>query len=153
MVIRRCAASTRGDLKLHIVARGKLGRGPEADLIARYAKRISWPFAVTELPDAGGKMPALAPGTVIVALDESGEQLGSVALAQRIEGWRDSGVRECRFLIGAADGLSDSERADAALLLSFGRLTWPHMLARAMLTEQLWRVTSIIAGHPYHREG
>ena len=153
MVIRRCAASARGGLKLHIVARGKLGRGPEADLIARYAKRISWPFAITELPDTGGKMLALAPGTVIVALDESGEQLGSVALAQRIEGWRDSGVRECRFLIGAADGLSDSERADAALLLSFGRLTWPHMLARAMLTEQLWRVTSIIAGHPYHREG
>jgi 23S rRNA (pseudouridine1915-N3)-methyltransferase len=62
-------------------------------------------------------------------------------------------VKEARFLIGAADGLSSEERESATLLLSFGRATWPHMLARAMLVEQLWRATSIIAGHPYHREG
>jgi 23S rRNA (pseudouridine1915-N3)-methyltransferase len=140
-------------LKLHIVARGKMGRCPEADLIERYAKRLNWPFAVTELPDIGGKAPALPPQSVIVALDETGEQLGSAAFASRLETWRDSGQRECRFLIGAADGLSTDERASATLLLSFGRATWPHMLARAMLVEQLYRALSIIAGHPYHREG
>jgi 23S rRNA (pseudouridine1915-N3)-methyltransferase len=140
-------------LKLHIVARGKIGRCPEADLIERYAKRLTWPFLVTELPDSGGKAPVLPPPSVIVALDESGEQLGSTALAMKLETWRDAGTRECRFLIGAADGLSDEERRSAALLLSFGRATWPHMLARAMLVEQLYRATSIIAGHPYHREG
>jgi 23S rRNA (pseudouridine1915-N3)-methyltransferase len=139
-------------LKLHIVARGKLGRGPEADLIARYAKRISWPFIITELPDTGGKAPTVDPGTITVALDETGEQLSSTALAARVEKWRDSGTRELRFLIGAADGLIAEERAGADLLLSFGKATWPHMLVRAMLTEQLYRVTSIIAGHPYHRE-
>jgi 23S rRNA (pseudouridine1915-N3)-methyltransferase len=139
-------------LKLHIVARGKLGRGPEADLIARYTKRISWPFVITELPDTGGKAPALDPATITVALDETGEQLSSTALAARVEKWRDSGTRELRFLIGAADGLIAEERAGADLLLSFGKATWPHMLVRAMLTEQLYRVTSIIAGHPYHRE-
>jgi 23S rRNA (pseudouridine1915-N3)-methyltransferase len=140
-------------LKLHIVARGKMGRCAEADLIERYAKRLTWPFLVTELPDSGGKAPALPPTSIIVALDESGEQLGSTALAKKLEAWRDAGTRECRFLIGAADGLSDEERRSAALLLSFGRATWPHMLARAMLVEQLYRATSIIAGHPYHREG
>ena len=140
-------------MKLHIVARGKIGRCPEADLIARYAKRISWPFAVTELPDVGGKAPAIAPATVIVALDELGAQLSSADFAEQLSKWRDSGTRECRFLIGAADGLTSDERSSATLLLSFGKATWPHMFVRAMLTEQLYRATSIIAGHPYHREG
>ncbi len=140
-------------MKLHIVARGKMPRGPEADIIARYAKRLTWPFAITELPDAGGTSPALLTPSVIVALDERGEHLSSVALAKRLEAWRDRGTRECRFLIGAADGLTEADRANAAMLLSFGAATWPHMLARAMLVEQLYRATSIIAGHPYHREG
>ncbi|HTI31462.1 MAG TPA: 23S rRNA (pseudouridine(1915)-N(3))-methyltransferase RlmH [Sphingomonas sp.] len=140
-------------MKLHIVARGRIGRCPEAELIERYAKRIAWPFAVTELPDTGGKSLAIVPGTKIIALDETGETLGSVQLAQKLETWRDGGTREARFLIGAADGLTPEELASADLKLSFGRLTWPHMLARAMLAEQLYRATAIIAGHPYHREG
>jgi 23S rRNA (pseudouridine1915-N3)-methyltransferase len=140
-------------LKLHIVARGKIGRGPEADLIERYARRLTWPFAVTELPDSGGKQPPIPPGTVIIAMDETGEQLTSAAFARKIEHWRDTGTRELRFLIGAADGLTAEERASASLFIAFGKATWPHMLARAMLVEQLYRATSIIAGHPYHREG
>lgn len=140
-------------MKLHIVARGKIGRGSEADLIERYARRLTWPFAVTELPDSGGKQPPLAPGTVIIAMDETGEQLTSAAFARKIEHWRDTGTRELRFLIGAADGLTTEERASASLFIAFGKATWPHMLARAMLVEQLYRATSIIAGHPYHREG
>jgi 23S rRNA (pseudouridine1915-N3)-methyltransferase len=140
-------------LKLHIIARGKMGRCPEADIIARYAKRLTWPFQITELPDVGGKAPALLPGSVAVALDESGVQLGSAEFAQRLSTWRDSGVKECRFLIGAADGLTAEDLGSSALVLSFGRATWPHMLTRAMLVEQLYRATSIIAGHPYHREG
>lgn len=130
-----------------------MGRCAEADLISRYAKRISWPFQISELPDEGGKPPLLPPGTIIIALDESGEMLGSSDLAKRLSDWRDSGVKEARFLIGAADGLTNEERASATMMLSFGRATWPHMLVRAMLTEQLWRAVSIIAGHPYHREG
>ena len=140
-------------MKLHIVARGKMGRCPEADLIIRYARRISWPFQISELPDQGGKPPLLPPGGMIIALDEAGEQLGSAELARRLNEARNSGVKEARFLIGAADGLTSEERASAAMVLSFGRATWPHMLVRAMLVEQLWRATSIIAGHPYHREG
>lgn len=140
-------------MKLHIIARGKMGRGPEADLIARYEKRIAWPFQITELPDTGGKHPVLSPSTRIIALDETGDQIGSAVFARTLEQWRDAGARETRFLIGAADGLTFEEKSGADQLIAFGRATWPHMLVRAMLVEQLYRATSIIAGHPYHREG
>ena len=138
---------------LHIVARGKIGRSPEADLVGRYMKRISWPTKVTELPEKGGKIPEAPAGTVLIALDERGDALSSMQVAKKLERWRDDGKREARFLIGAADGHGETERSDADLLLSFGPATWPHMLVRAMLAEQLFRATSILANHPYHREG
>ncbi len=138
---------------LHIVARGRVGRGPEAELVERYLKRIAWPTKVTELPESGGKLPPLADSSVTILLDEKGEQLGSLAFARKLERWRDNGLREARFLIGGADGFGDEERARADLLLAFGKATWPHLLARAMLAEQLFRATSILANHPYHREG
>lgn len=138
---------------LHIVARGRIGRSPEAELVGRYLERIAWPVRVTELPDQGGRVPPEPAQIRRVVLDETGDALGSAALADRLGRWRDDGVRETRFLLGAADGHSQAERARADLLLSFGRATWPHLLARAMLAEQLFRATSILAGHPYHREG
>src|SRR5690606_34388878 len=112
------------------------------------------PSRITELPDRGGKPPPapLAPA-VTVMLDEGGAQLGSMAFAEKLGRWRDEGMRECRFLIGAADGFTDEERAAAAQRIAFGAMTWPHLMARAMLAEQLWRATSILANHPYHREG
>jgi 23S rRNA (pseudouridine1915-N3)-methyltransferase len=141
-------------LQLHIIARGRIGRGPEADLVDRYLKRISWPVKVTELPESGGKAPPPpADSSVTILLDEKGEQMGSLAFARRLERWRDSGVREARFLIGGADGFGEAERAGADLLLAFGKATWPHLLTRALLAEQLFRATSILANHPYHREG
>ncbi|MBB4154809.1 23S rRNA (pseudouridine1915-N3)-methyltransferase [Sphingomonas jinjuensis] len=156
MGVRRCPAAAgdgAGLILLHIVARGRIGRSPESELVERYLKRIAWPTKVTELPDKGGRLPALEPQTRRVLLDEKGEVMASMAFAERLGRWRDDGVREARFLIGAADGFDDAERAEADLLLSFGRATWPHMMARAMLAEQLFRATSILAGHPYHREG
>ncbi len=140
-------------MQLHIIARGKIGRGPEAELVERYLKRISWPVKVTELPESGGKPPPPADNSITILLDEKGEQLASMALAGKLERWRDGGVREARFLIGGADGFGEAERANADLLLAFGKATWPHLLARAMLAEQLFRATSILANHPYHREG
>ena len=138
---------------LHIIARGRIGRSPEAELVDRYLKRITWPTRVTELPDRGGRVPAIEGQTRRVVMDETGESLPSAAFAERLGRWRDEGVREARFELGAADGFAHAERAGADLLLSFGRATWPHLLARAMLAEQLFRATSILAGHPYHREG
>jgi 23S rRNA (pseudouridine1915-N3)-methyltransferase len=140
-------------LLLHIVARGRIGRGPEAELVERYMKRISWPTKVSELPESGGKLPSPQDNSVTVLLDEKGEQLGSAAFAHKLEQWRDSGKREARFMIGGADGFGEADRASADLLLAFGKTTWPHLMARAMLAEQLWRATSILANHPYHREG
>jgi 23S rRNA (pseudouridine1915-N3)-methyltransferase len=98
-------------------------------------------------------MPDAAANSVTILLDERGEPMSSMALGKTLEKWRDHGKREARFLIGAADGHNDRERAEADLLLSFGPATWPHLLARAMLAEQLFRATSILANHPYHREG
>ena len=121
--------------------------------MGRYLARISWPTRVTELPDRGGRVPPLEGHARRVMLDEKGEALPSLAFAEQLGRWRDDGVREARFELGAADGFSAAERAEADLLLSFGRATWPHLLARAMLAEQLFRATSILAGHPYHREG
>ena len=138
---------------LHIVARGRIGRSPEAALVDRYLARIAWPTRVTELPDRGGRAPAIEGQTRRVLLDEKGDPLASTALAERLGRWRDDGVREARFELGAADGFDDGDRAGADLLLSFGRATWPHLLARAMLAEQLFRGVSILANHPYHREG
>jgi len=138
---------------LHIVARGKIARSPEADLVDRYLKRIQWPTRLTELPERGGKLPDPPPGSVRILLDERGQALSSTGLAKKLEAWRDGGKREARFLIGAADGHDDHERRTADLLLSFGPATWPHLLVRAMLAEQLYRATSILANHPYHREG
>ncbi len=138
---------------LHIIARGKIARSPEGDLVARYAKRISWPVKLTELPDVGGRIPDPQPPVRTVLLDEKGKDLPSEDFAAILGRWRDDGIRECRFVLGAADGHSDQERADADLLLAFGRATWPHLMARAMLAEQLYRATTILAGHPYHRSG
>ena len=138
---------------LHIVARGKIGRSPEAELTTRYLKRIAWATKVTELPDRGGTLPDAGSNMVTIVLDERGAPLSSVDFAKKLEGWRDGGRREARFLIGAADGHDENVRDGADLLYSFGPATWPHMLARAMLAEQLFRATAILANHPYHREG
>ena len=138
---------------LHIVARGKIGRSPEADLVERYLKRIAWPTRLTELPESGRGPPPLATNGVSILLDERGTALSSMELARKLGEWRDSGRREARFSIGAADGHGDRQREQADLLLSFGPATWPHLMVRAMLAEQLFRATSILANHPYHRDG
>ena len=138
---------------LHIVARGKIGRSPEAELVQRYLKRIAWPAKVTELPEKGGSVPPLPVSSVTIVLDERGKAFSSTAFAAKLEKWRDGGRREARFLIGAHGGHDEALRSGADLLLSFGPATWPHLLVRAMLAEQLFRATSILAHHPYHREG
>ncbi|WP_353217403.1 23S rRNA (pseudouridine(1915)-N(3))-methyltransferase RlmH [Sandarakinorhabdus sp.] len=140
-------------MKLHIIARGRIGQSPEADLVQRYAMRLKGRLAITEVSESApwpvpGQPPA-ASRTVV--MDERGKDLGSADLAAQLARWRDDGARECRFLIGAADGHQDGTRHSADLLLGFGRATWPHMLVRAMLAEQLYRALSILDGHPYHR--
>lgn len=135
---------------LHILARGRIGRVPEAELVARYVARLPR-LSVTEVGEREPFPPPSERGVTVV-LDERGTTFTSVQLAHCLCGWRDDGVREARFLIGAADGHDPQTRAAADLLLSFGPATWPHLLVRAMLAEQLYRAETILNGHPYHRD-
>ncbi|MGB7408434.1 MAG: 23S rRNA (pseudouridine(1915)-N(3))-methyltransferase RlmH [Pontixanthobacter sp.] len=136
---------------LHVLARGKMGRSPESDLVERYKKRIDWPFSLTELPETGGRIPEPRGPHKTILLDERGQQFASDSFAKLLGDWRDAGMREARFILGAADGHSAAERKAADILIAFGPATWPHLFARAMLVEQLYRATTILSGHPYHR--
>ena len=113
---------------------------------------MAWPLTLTELGDTA-PLPDPLPQSRTVVLDERGAACTTRAFADRLAAWRDDGVRETRFLIGGADGHDDRVRDRADWLVSFGPATWPHLLVRAMLVEQLYRATSLLAGHPYHREG
>jgi 23S rRNA (pseudouridine1915-N3)-methyltransferase len=136
-------------MRLHILARGRIGRGPEAELVERYARRLK-ALAVTELGEAAA-WPAPPPGSRTIVMDERGRDLSSPEVADVLGRWRDEGVREVRLLLGAADGHAPAVREGADLLWALGRATWPHLLARAMLAEQLYRAMTILEGHPYHR--
>lgn len=138
-------------MQLSIVARGRIGASAEADLVDRYVKRLRGDMAVTEIGESAPWPKSTAGRTV--ALDETGRDLTSEALAAQLGRWRDDGVRDVRFLIGAAYGHDAATRSEADLLLSFGKATWPHLLVRAMLAEQLYRASMILAGHPYHHAG
>lgn len=151
-------------MRILIAALGKAKAGPEQDLFRQYCRRLTPQPVLKELeekrPLAGPQLKAreaelllaaIPDGSKVVALDEKGRDLGSVEFAERLRGWRDTGTQDIAFLIGGADGHGDAVRERADLLLSFGRMTWPHMLVRALLAEQLWRAHSILTGHPYHR--
>ncbi|NOR64219.1 MAG: 23S rRNA (pseudouridine(1915)-N(3))-methyltransferase RlmH [Rhodobacteraceae bacterium] len=155
-------------MKLFLITVGKLRKGPEADLIKDYLTRFDrigrnmglGPASVIEVEDkkGGGKAAeaallakALPENATLVVLDERGKLLTSPDFANKIAGWRDQGQPNLAFMIGGADGLDASLLNRADLKLSFGKMVWPHMLARVMLTEQLYRAASILSGAPYHR--
>lgn len=152
-------------MRVTLAAVGKARRDVHADLFAHYRARLTWPLELREV-DIRRKLPpeqlqeeeaaqllALVPeGAVTVVLDERGKTITSPDFAGRIGDWRDGGIRDIVFLIGGADGHHESCRKRADLLLSLGRATWPHMLVRGMIAEQLYRAQQILAGHPYHRD-
>jgi len=152
-------------VRVHILAVGRVRRGPERDLYDSYVRQIRWPLSLIEVeekkPVAGAErlrreadllLRAIPDGATVIALDERGDSLASRDFAHRIESWRDTGQSDIAFVIGGADGLDPSVRDRAALILSFGRQTWPHQMARIMLIEQIYRAQQILAGHPYHRD-
>jgi len=157
-------------LRIAICAVGRLRAGPEADLVADYLARFDragralglGPARVIEVEDRRGGGPtgegallraAIPKGARIVALDECGRQLSSPDFADFLRRSADRGVQELALLIGGADGLAPDLREAADLQLALGTMVWPHMLARVMLAEQLYRAASILAGTPYHRGG
>ncbi len=159
-------------MRLLIVSVGRLKAGPERELCDRYVERtrkggralgLSGPDVVEVAESAGrrpqdrmveeaaGLLAALPEETAVIALDPGGAELSSERLAEDVAALRDHGVRALSFLIGGADGLGPEARERADRMVSFGRATFPHQLVRIMLAEQLYRATTILAGHPYHK--
>lgn len=151
-------------MRLTIIAVGREKAGPGREIFDTYAKRLPWSLELREVEEKRALPPpqlkareaellraAVPAGAAIVALDGRGRTLTSEDFAARLAGWRDDGRREAAFLIGGADGLDAAILEAADLTLSLGAMTWPHMLVRPMLAEQLYRAWSILEGHPYHR--
>ena len=153
-------------MKIVIAAIGKLNKkSPEQALIDDYISKTRWPISIKELNEKKalngpelkeaegslllGQVPA---GYKVVALDERGEEPSSRAFAKKIARWRDEGAPGIAFLIGGADGHTDTLRQKADWMVSFGRMTLPHFLARVVLCEQIYRAKTILDGHPYHRD-
>jgi len=152
-------------MRVLIVAAGRLRTGPEAALVDDYLTRFGrtgaplglGPAEVAEIDDrspagmAARMSRAIPDAARLCVLDERGRALTSPDFAGRLAGWRDDGARVAAFVIGGADGVEAGLRDRADLVLSFGPMVWPHLLARVMLAEQLYRAATILAGGPYHR--
>lgn len=155
-------------MRLHVCAVGRMRAGPMRDIFDDYILRADrtgralglGPTSLHEVEDKKGGGPsaeaallerALPQGAVRIALDERGRTLTSPDFAQKIAEWRDAGRADLAFIIGGADGIAPDLRTTADFSLSLGKMVWPHMLARVMLAEQIYRATTILAGGPYHR--
>ncbi len=155
-------------MRVSICAVGRLRAGPEQTLIDDYLTRFDrtgrplalGPAQVSEVEDKkGGGMSAEADllrraipkGALICTLDERGKLLSSPDFAELLSKWRDDGRQDLAFVIGGADGIDPTLRAEADYAISLGKMVWPHMLVRVMLAEQLYRASNILAGGPYHR--
>ena len=155
-------------MRVSLCVVGRLRAGPERDLIDDYLTRFDrtgralglGPASVIEVEDkkGGGSAAeaallrkAIPDGAFLVTLDERGKVMTSPEFANKIADWRDNSQRDVAFVIGGADGIAPDLRAQANFSLSFGKMVWPHMLARVMLTEQLYRAANILSGGPYHR--
>lgn len=153
-------------MHISIIAIGRMQRGPEQSLVDEYLKRLPWKKDVIEIDikkpaataperktkEAERLLAAVPDGAALVVLDENGKALKSRAFAKKIDHWQMAGYSQIAFIIGGADGLHESVLAKADLKLAFGTLTWPHMMVRAMIAEQIYRAWSINTGHPYHRD-
>jgi 23S rRNA (pseudouridine1915-N3)-methyltransferase len=159
-------------MRLVVIAIGRLKQGPERELADRYRERFDGisrklgfrGLEIHEIPEsragdaasriaeeAAGISAAIPAKSLLVALDERGDNIDSAAFARHLGRWRDQSVANTIFMIGGADGLSPDLRRKAKLSIAFGSATWPHQMVRIMLLEQIYRAATILAGHPYHR--
>jgi 23S rRNA (pseudouridine1915-N3)-methyltransferase len=160
-------------MRVLVLAVGRMKKGAEADLADRYLKRATQAgraigiraIEIVEIRESRAQdlerrkleesiaiASVIPDNSAVVLLDERGEGLGSASFADHLGRWRDDGLGTVAFVIGGADGLSDTLRDRAKITLGFGAATWPHQLVRIMLLEQLYRAVTILSGHPYHRE-
>ena len=153
-------------MHISIIAVGRMQRGPEHTLVSGYLGRLPWKHSLVEIElkknaanpqerkarEAEKLMASVPAGAALVALDEGGKAMKSREFAKKIDDWQATGIGNIAFIIGGADGLDPEILGRADLKLAFGSMTWPHMMVRAMLAEQIYRAWSINAGHPYHRD-
>lgn len=151
-------------LKIDIIAIGKLKKGPMFEMAQDYIKRTNWTLKTIELESKLTEAKAVKEDesrkisehidnrAFVIVMDEKGNGLRSLDFANTIQNLQNTGEQHLQFIIGGADGLTDDVRGRANLLLSFGQQTWPHMMVRVMLLEQIYRAQQILIGHPYHRE-
>ncbi len=151
-------------MKIEIIAVARAKKSPHLDLIQEYQKRIRWHLKIYEIDskitnpkqaqlDEERKILSFVdPSSYLIVMDERGDSIGSINFAKHIEKQQNNAIDKIQFIIGGADGVTDQIRGKSNFLLSFGKMTWPHMLARVMLLEQIYRAQQILAGHPYHRE-
>ena len=151
-------------LKIDIIAVGRLKKGPLFELSEEYCKRIQWKLTLHEIQsqykdsdnmqkdESRKTLALLKDNAFVIVLDERGDGLKSLDFAETLDKLKNSGENHIQFILGGAEGVTDDIRDRANLLLSFGQQTWPHLLARIMLLEQIYRAQQILAGHPYHRE-
>ncbi|MEI6986663.1 MAG: 23S rRNA (pseudouridine(1915)-N(3))-methyltransferase RlmH [Rhodospirillaceae bacterium] len=151
-------------MRLWVAAVGRVKAGAARDLYHDYAGRLNWPITLREvelkrpLPvderrrqEAQLLRAAVPAAALLVVLDERGVGMTSADFAGRLGAWRDGGIADLAFLIGGADGVDQTLRSGADLVLCLGMMTWPHQLVRGMLAEQIYRAQQILTGHPYHR--
>ncbi len=152
-------------MRITLLAVGRNKTGATKELYELYAGRLRWRITLKEVEERRSLPPealkeqegelllaALPRGAKVIALDETGKMMTSRDFATLLGRWQDDGAQDLVFMIGGADGLSEAARGAADVILSLGRMTWPHMLVRGLLAEQLFRAESILAGHPYHRD-
>lgn len=152
-------------MNILIIAVGRMKKSPESEILETYLKRCPWNVKIIEVeerrPIKGAErmaregdllLGAIPDGATVVALDERGVELRSTVFAEKISNFQDQGVSNLVFLIGGADGYDGKVKQRANLKISFGQMTWPHMMVRAMLSEQLYRASTILQGHPYHKD-
>jgi 23S rRNA (pseudouridine1915-N3)-methyltransferase len=151
-------------MKIVLLCIGNLKQGPEKSLLDQYQARLSWPFEIKEVVcrKAGSAaqirewegellLNSFESDSVLIGLDERGKSLSSPDFAKMFDTYRNEGLKSLTFIIGGADGISEAVRKRCQHLISFGSMTWPHMLVRGMLAEQIYRAQQILIGHPYHR--
>lgn len=151
-------------MKRILLCVGHLKGGPEKDLLEQYRTRLNGAFDMKEVVcrkkgsveqvkewEGALLMEALDPGSVVIGLDEQGDMMSSQAFSEVLQKFENQGVKTLTFVVGGADGLSLDVRKKCQSFISFGRMTWPHLLVRGMLVEQLYRAQQIKAGHPYHK--
>ncbi len=152
-------------MNIQIIAVGRLKKSPELALIETYTKRCPWKITIKEVeekrPLSGSErmaregellLSSIPESSTVIILDERGKNIRSTEFASEIRNLQDRGISNVSFVIGGADGLDQKVKDRANFAISFGAMTWPHMMVRAMLTEQIYRASTILQGHPYHKD-